>query len=451
MNGNSRRATFCGHTEVMIMKRDEAVWARRLQLWSGAFPVAPSIGDQSWPRLSIIAVANFSMSAPQRCWPLRCLASQSRRPQQSKPKIGVIGGGNIGGTIGGLWVKAGYQVFFSSRHPEELKPLTDRLGPLAKGGTVGEALDFGEVILIAVPYKAIPDLAKEYGPKFAGKIVVDPANAVARRDGEELLKETKEKGIGNTTESYLKGSHVVRAFNSMSYTNFLKEAHRAGDPMAIPIAGDDARAVQVASQLVRDAGFEPVAVPLARAQEFAQGGPIYGQQLTGQGIARALRAREMTESNSGSTSGSDSSAPEAHLSKLLASPDRCDAGRASGARLVLALHFFGAGLVLHSASDPGPDGRRRRGEQSAVAVHRHAGRHAGSERAVLGARQAAAAPAVHFAVLSFLCGDNTGVRRGAALGISRADHLGRPIFLYLDFCVQFVRGFDFLVDGRRHF
>ena len=205
----------------------------------------------------------------------------------SKAKIGVIGGGHIGGTIGGLWVKAGHPVLFSSRHPEELKPLVDSLGPLAKAGTVAEALDFGEVILVAVPYKAIPDLAKEYGPKFVGKIVIDPANAVARRDGEELLAETKQKGIGNTTEGYLKGSHVVRAFNTMSYTNFASQAHRAGDPMAIPIAGDDKHAVEVASQLVRDAGFEPVAVPLARAQEFAQGGPLYGQQLT----AKELRAR----------------------------------------------------------------------------------------------------------------------------------------------------------------
>ena len=204
-----------------------------------------------------------------------------------KVKIGVIGSGHIGGTIGGLWVKAGHLVLFSSRHPEELKLLTDSIGLLAKAGTVGDALDFGGVILVAVPYKAISELAKDYGPKFAGKIVIDPANAVAHRDGEDLLKETKEKGIGATTQSYLKGSHVVRAFNSMSYTNFVKEAHRAGDPMAIPIAGDDARAVQVASQLVRDAGFEPVAVPLARAQEFAQGGPLYGQQLTG----KALRER----------------------------------------------------------------------------------------------------------------------------------------------------------------
>ena len=165
--------------------------------------------------------------------------------------------------------------------------MVEGLGPLAKAGTVGEALDFGEVILVAVPYKAIPDLAKEYGPKFAGKIVIDPANAVARRDGEDLLAETKEKGIGNTTESYLKGSHVVRAFNSMGYTYFEKEAHRAGDPMAIPIAGDDPKAVQVASQLVRDAGFEPVAVPLSRAMEFAQGGPLYGKQFT----AKELREK----------------------------------------------------------------------------------------------------------------------------------------------------------------
>jgi len=214
----------------------------------------------------------------------RMAAAQSAA---DKVKIGVIGSGNIGGTIGGLWVKAGHPVLFSSRHPEELKPLVERLGPLAKAGTVADALAFGDVILVAVPYKAIPELAKDYGPKFAGKVVIDPANAVARRDGEELLAETKAKGIGATTESYLKGARVVRAFNSMSYTPFVQQAHRSGERMAIPMAGDDPQAVAVASQLVRDAGFDPVVVPLQRAQEFAQGGPIYGQQLT----AKQLRER----------------------------------------------------------------------------------------------------------------------------------------------------------------
>jgi predicted dinucleotide-binding enzyme len=202
-------------------------------------------------------------------------------------KIGVIGAGHIGSLIGGLWVKAGHPVLFSSRHPEELKSLVERMGPLAKAGSVGDALDFADVIFIAVPYKAIPELAQDYGAKFVGKIVIDPANAVARRDGEDLLAETKERGIGITTASYLKGSHVVRAFNSMSSTYFAKEAHRAGDLMAIPMAGDDRPAVEIVSQLVRDAGFDPVVVPLRRAQEFAQGGPIYGQQLT----AKELRDR----------------------------------------------------------------------------------------------------------------------------------------------------------------
>jgi len=205
----------------------------------------------------------------------------------SKVKIGVIGSGHIGSTIGGLWVKAGHPVLFSSRHPEELKSMVERMGPLAKAGSVADALDFGEAILIAVPYKAIPELAKDYGPKFAGKIVIDPANAVARRDGEALLEETKEKGIGVTTETYLKGSHVVRAFNSMGFSNFASQAHRPGELMAIPMAGDDPHALEVASALVRDAGFDPVVVPLKRAQEFAQGGPLYGKQMT----AKELRER----------------------------------------------------------------------------------------------------------------------------------------------------------------
>jgi predicted dinucleotide-binding enzyme len=203
------------------------------------------------------------------------------RAQAADPiKVGVIGSGKIGGTIGGLWVKAGHPVLFSSRHPEELKPLTDSLGPLAKAGTVDDALAFGEVIFLAVPYKAIPQISKDYGPKFSGKVVLDADNATISRDGEDLVKETREKGIGNTTASYFPGAHIVRAFNSMGAGIFASEAHRSGEPMAIPIAGDDKHAIEIATLLVKDAGFEAVAVPLARAQEFAQGGPIYGQQIT---------------------------------------------------------------------------------------------------------------------------------------------------------------------------
>src|SRR5207248_2075607 len=77
-----------------------------------------------------------------------------------KMKIGIIGAGHIGGTIGELWIKAGHPVFFSSRHPEELKELVDRLAPLAQAGTVDQAIGFGNVAFLAVPYGALPQIRK---------------------------------------------------------------------------------------------------------------------------------------------------------------------------------------------------------------------------------------------------------------------------------------------------
>ncbi len=196
-------------------------------------------------------------------------------------KIGIIGAGHIGSTIGTLWMKSGHPVMFSSRHPEELKPLVDGLGSLAHAGTVAEAIDFGDVVLIAVPYGAYPGIGKDYGSKLSGKVVLDAGNAVAARDGSDLTAETKDAGIGMTSAKYLPGARIVRAFNSMGYKYFESEANRTGDRMAVPIAGDDKDALNTASTLVHDAGFDPVVIgPLARAKDFSQGNPLYGLQLT---------------------------------------------------------------------------------------------------------------------------------------------------------------------------
>jgi 8-hydroxy-5-deazaflavin:NADPH oxidoreductase len=205
-------------------------------------------------------------------------------------KIGIIGSGHIGSTIGTLWVKAGHPVMFSSRHPEELAPLVQELGALAKSGTVADAIGFGDVVFIAVPYGAYPQIGKDYGSLLSGKVVLDAGNAVARRDG-DITNEVNEEGIGVTSAKYLPGARIVRAFNTMSYKFFASEANRAGDRMAIPLAGDDKEALATASLLVHDAGFDPVVVgPLARAQVFAQGGPLYGLQLTAQELGKRLEA-----------------------------------------------------------------------------------------------------------------------------------------------------------------
>ncbi|HEV7476220.1 MAG TPA: NAD(P)-binding domain-containing protein, partial [Burkholderiales bacterium] len=103
---------------------------------------------------------------------------------QNKPmKIGVIGSGRIGSTIGGLWVKAGHEVMFSDRDPEQVKRATDGLGPRARAGSVVEAVAFGDAILIAVPYMALPAIQQQVGEQLKGKVVIDPNNPVASRDG----------------------------------------------------------------------------------------------------------------------------------------------------------------------------------------------------------------------------------------------------------------------------
>jgi len=215
--------------------------------------------------------------------PARLLAQGS-----SPTRIGIIGSGNIGGTIGGLWVKKGHSVFFSSRHPEELKDMIAKLGSLAKAGTVEEAVAFGDVLFIAVPYGAIPQIGKDYSARMKGKVMLDACNAVSTRDG-AVADEVEQNGIGVTTQKYFPGVRIVRAFNTMSYMVFAREANRPDPKLAIPIAGDDPQAVQVAAALVRDAGFDPVTVgTLADARRFQRGQPGYGQQVSSAELKQKL-------------------------------------------------------------------------------------------------------------------------------------------------------------------
>ena len=213
----------------------------------------------------------------------------TRAVAQAKLKIGVIGSGHIGGTIGTLWVKSGHPVLFSSRHPEELKDFAAGLGELAKAGTVDEAIVFGDVLFIAVPYGALPQIGQDYGVKLNGKIVLDACNAVAARDGAPIADEVEKEGIGVVSQKYLSGARIVRAFNTLNYKIFASEANRPDPKLAVPIAGDDAEAVQVAEGLIRDAGFDPVVVgKLADARRFQRGGPGYGQQATAAELRQTL-------------------------------------------------------------------------------------------------------------------------------------------------------------------
>ena len=129
---------------------------------------------------------------------------------------------------------------------------------------------FGDVIFLAVPYAAYPQIGKDYAQEFKGKVVIDAGNAVPARDG-EIAKEARENGIGATSAKYLAGARIVRAFNTLNYRRLANASNRSEGRIGIPMAGDDKDALAIASSLVRDAGFDPVIVgPLERAKDFAQ-------------------------------------------------------------------------------------------------------------------------------------------------------------------------------------
>ncbi len=203
-------------------------------------------------------------------------------------RIGVIGTGKIGGALAELWVRSGHEVMISSRHPEALAALAGKLGPKAHVGTPAEAAAFGEVILLAVPYKSTPQVGHDFAKQLAGKVVLDAGNPYPDRDG-PMADAARTKGAGPSSRDFLPGVRLVRAFNAIIAGNLLTQSHRAGDPIAIPIAGDDPAALKQAAVLIRDAGFEPVVVgDLSQARRFDVGSPVYVKLMTAKELRTAL-------------------------------------------------------------------------------------------------------------------------------------------------------------------
>jgi len=172
-------------------------------------------------------------------------------------KIGIIGAGNIGGTVARLFVNAGHEVAISnSRGPESLQPLVKELGAKAHAMTKDDAARFGEVVLLAVPWRtpeALPSL-----DALRGKIVIDAMNPYTPDGGIYDL--------GNVTSSEevqkrLPGVRLVKAFNTIYYQH-LANRGRTDIPVderhAIFVAGDDQQAKQIVVKLIEQIGFAPV-------------------------------------------------------------------------------------------------------------------------------------------------------------------------------------------------
>ena len=192
-------------------------------------------------------------------------------------RIGIVGSGRMGGTLGELWLKAGHEVMFSSLDLEHDKALAARLGGKARAGTSRAAAAFGEVVLIAVPYAALPQLGRDLADLIKGKVVLDACNPIPARDG-EIATWARGKGAGLASAELLPGARIIRAFNAIGSTRLPEAAHRQGERTGMPMAGDDANAVATVSSLVREIGFEPVMIgPLAMGKYLNPGTPLAGE------------------------------------------------------------------------------------------------------------------------------------------------------------------------------
>jgi hypothetical protein len=172
-------------------------------------------------------------------------------------KIGIIGSGNIGGTLGQYWAKVGHEVMFSSRTPEKLKPMADQVG--AKTGTIQETATFSDVILLAIPFGEVPQVAQQIG-HLDRKILIDATNPYPQRDGDvaQQVINNKSQTATEFIASQFPGAHTIKAFNSIFFKVLAEESFRSGDKrIAVQVCGDDLQAKQMVKQLIEEIGLFP--------------------------------------------------------------------------------------------------------------------------------------------------------------------------------------------------
>lgn len=200
-------------------------------------------------------------------------------------KIGIIGTGNIGTVVGRLLRQAGHEVVWGTRTPEDRVDFQ----------SIEEAARFGEIVLVAVPYGVWPMLADTIGSCPDSKIVIDAGNPDRVRDGAfgaEGLDDPR--GSGAPVARLLPAARIVRTVNVIEAGMLGREAHRAGERLGLPVAGDDPEAVARVAALVSEIGFTPVVSgDLASARQFDRGTPIFGVGMTGPEIIAALE-KEIT-------------------------------------------------------------------------------------------------------------------------------------------------------------
>jgi predicted dinucleotide-binding enzyme len=204
-------------------------------------------------------------------------------------RIGIIGAGNIGGTLARRFSALGHEVSVAnSRGPQTLRELAAETGAAAV--TVEEAARGKDLVVVTIPQKSIPELPSDrFADTGAEVVVVDTGNYYPQRDGpiEAIEQGTPE----SAWVAQQLGRPVVKAFNNVRAEHLLEHGTPAGSPdrIALPVAGDDEAAKAVVLGLVDDLGFDPVdAGGLEESWRQQPGTPVYGAELDADGVRAAL-------------------------------------------------------------------------------------------------------------------------------------------------------------------
>jgi NADPH-dependent F420 reductase len=201
-------------------------------------------------------------------------------------RIGIIGTGNVGGTLGRRW-SALHEVAFGTRRTEDpaVHALVAATGGRARAASTREAAAFGDVVVLATPWDATLDAVRGAGD-LAGKVLVDCTNPV----GPGLRHALPEGSASEAIAAATKGARVVKAFNTAGFEVFA-EPRFGGETASLFLCGDDGRAKDTVAGLARELGMEPVDCGrLAQARRLEELALLWiSLAAQGQGRAHAFR------------------------------------------------------------------------------------------------------------------------------------------------------------------
>ncbi|WP_084105477.1 NADPH-dependent F420 reductase [Demequina sp. NBRC 110056] len=195
--------------------------------------------------------------------------------------IGIIGSGNIGSNVARAAIAHEYEVVIAnSRGPESLSDLVKELGDAASAGTVDEAVHAGELVLVAIPLKAIGDLPVA---PFEDKVVMDANNYYPQRDGRIPALDTNASTTSELLQEHLPHSHVVKAFNNIPAKDIPRDGQPSGDDdrRALPIAGNDHAAKVRVAEFLDTLGYDALDLgDLSESWKVERDTPSYVKRTT---------------------------------------------------------------------------------------------------------------------------------------------------------------------------